>query len=288
MADTTEATALPADALFDRLYWLQVEDMTISALNVQFVVKRSLSAKVAGRCDLTIHNLSEESRKRLHAMREVFCSLEAGYTATGLSLLFRGDLSEAWSSRDGTEWTTTITSDDGGKKKKSARVQRNYVQGTSLAKIITDVAAAMQVGIGNALSVVADARYWKTGQVAVGKGFAASGDAVAVLDRLTRSCGLQWSIQDGELQFLPSRAAVLPDAPIKLTPQSGLIESPELGKNQLVKARTLMLPGLYPGRQVELDTRYVGGVYRIDTVTFKGEWMGNDWGAELELSAVKR
>lgn len=283
-----DQSIMPADALFDRVYSLQVEDMTVTELHVQFTVKRSLSAKVSGRCDIAIHNLSEETRKRLHAMREVYVSLEAGYTATGLSLIFRGDLSEAWSARDATQWITTITSDDGGKKKKSARVQRTYVQGTAITKIITDIAAAMGVGVGNAATVAANARYWKTGQAAVGKGITTSGDAVAQLDRITRSCGLSWSIQDGQLQFLPTRAAALPDPPILLSPQSGLIESPELGKDQLVKARTLMLPGLYPGRQVELRTRYVAGVYRIDTVTYKGEWLGGDWGTELELSAVKR
>jgi len=283
-----DQSIMPADALFDRVYSLQVEDMTITELNVSFHVKRSLSAKVSGRCDVVINNLSEDTRKRLHAMRQVYVSLEAGYAPTGLSLIFRGDLSEAWSSRDGTQWTTTITSDDGGKKKKSARVQRNYVQGTPLAKIITDIAAAMQVGAGNAATIAADARYWQTGQAAVGKGITTSGDAAQQLDRITRSCGLSWSIQDGQLQFLPTRAAALPDPPILLSPQSGLIESPELGKDQIVKARTLMLPGLYPGRQVELDTRYVDGVYRIDSVTYKGEWLGSDWGTELELSALQR
>jgi hypothetical protein len=286
MAD--DPNGIPQDALFDRIYALQVEDISISELNIQFNVKRSLSAKVSGRCDVVINNLSEETRKRLHAMRQVFVSVEAGYVHTGLSLIFRGDLAEAWSARENTEWTTTITSDDGGAKKKAARVQRNYVQGTTLAKIINDIAAAMHVGAGNAAAIASNARYWKTGQAAVGKGITTSGNAVSQLDRITRSCGLSWSIQDGELQFLPSRDAVLPDPPILLSPQSGLIESPELGKDQLVKARTLMLPGLYPGRQVELKTRYVAGVYRIDTVSFKGESLGNAWGAELELSAVKR
>ncbi|HXK18350.1 MAG TPA: hypothetical protein VNG33_11135 [Polyangiaceae bacterium] len=284
----SDQTVIPADALFDRTYALQVEDMVITDLNIQFNVKRSLSAKISGRCDLVISNLSEETRKRLHAMREVFVSLEAGYADTGRSLIFRGDLSEAWSARENTEWTTTITSDDGGRKKKSARVQRNYAPGTSLAKIITDIAAAMHVGAGNVASVADAARYWKTGQASVGKGITTSGAAVAQLDRITRSCGLSWSIQDGELQFLPTRHAALPDPPILLSPHSGLIESPELGKDQLVKARTLMLPGLYPGRQVELATRYVSGVYRVDTVTYKGEWSGASWGTELELSAIKR
>jgi hypothetical protein len=281
---------IPPDSdilLFDRAYSLQIEDITVSGLNITFTVKRSLSAKVPGRCDISVFNLSSETRKHLHAMRDVFVSLEAGY-ATGKSVIYRGDLVESWSSREGTEWTTTITSDDGGKKRRTKRVQKNYLNGATLQTIIRDLAGALEVGLGNTDAIAPLAKFWKTKQAAVSKGFTASGDAVSQLDRIARSCGLSWSIQDGQLQFLVIGGATT-DPPQLLTSDTGLIESPELGKDQIVKCRTLMIPGLYPGRVVELETRYTTGLYRIETATHQGESDSvHTWHVELELKALAR
>jgi hypothetical protein len=282
--------ALPPSAdieLFDRRYSLQIEDIAVAGLNVTFTVKRSLSAKVPGRCEVAVYNLSSDTRKHLHAMRNVFVSLEAGY-ASGTSVIFRGELVESWSTREGTEWVTTITSDDGGQKRRTKRVQKNYLNGTSLQTIIRDLAAALEVGLGNTDAIAPLAKFWKTKQAAVVKGFTASGDAVSQLDRVARSCGLSWSIQGGQLQFLVIGSATV-DPPVLLTPDTGLIESPELGKDQIVKCRTLMIPGLYPGRTVELATRYTQGLYRIETATHQGESDSvHTWHVELELTGVKR
>lgn len=282
--------ALPPSAdieLFDRRYSLQIEDIAVAGLNVTFTVKRSLSAKVPGRCEVAVYNLSSDTRKHLHAMRNVFVSLEAGY-ASGTSVIFRGELVESWSTREGTEWVTTITSDDGGQKRRTKRVQKNYLNGTSLQTIIRDLAASLEVGLGNTDAIAPLAKFWKTKQAAVVKGFTASGDAVSQLDRVARSCGLSWSIQGGQLQFLVIGGATV-DPPVLLTPDTGLIESPELGKDQIVKCRTLMIPGLYPGRPVELATRYTQGLYRIETATHQGESDSvHTWHVELELTGVKR
>jgi len=273
--------------LFDRRYTLQIEDIAVAGLNITFTVKRSLSAKVAGRCELAVYNLSSETRKHLHAMRNVFVSLEAGYR-DATSVIFRGDLVESWSAREGTEWVTTITSDDGGTKRRTKRVQKNYLNGTTLQTIIRDLAGQLDVGLGNTNVIAPLAKYWKTKQATVSKGFTASGDAVSQLDRISRSCGLSWSIQDGQLQFIVIGGATT-DPPVRLTTTSGLIESPELGKDQIVKCRALMIPGLYPGRPVELESRYTSGIYRIETATHQGESDSiHTWHVELELKALAR
>jgi hypothetical protein len=118
-------------------------------------------------------------------------------------------------------------------------------------------------------------------------GYVASGDAVSQLDRVCRSCGLEWSVQDNQLQLL-ERGKALQEDGIVLAPGSGLLESPELGKGGVVRCKALMIPGLYPGRRVELRTQHVRGVYRIETTHHKGGFdAGDDWGAELELSVLK-
>lgn len=288
---TTAASALGfnayADAidLFDRVYSLQIEDMHLSGLNISFEVKRSLSAKVANSAEIKVFNLSENSRKKLQAMRDVFVSLEAGY-AQGSSLIFRGDLREAWSSKDGNEWTTLITSDDAAKARKKKRINQSFPAGTSVATVITACAKALQVGLGNVTKKAAGATLWNVTPASFHTGYVASGDALSQLDRVCRSCGLEWSIQDNQLQLL-DRGAPLEEKGILLSPSSGLVGSPELGKGGVVRCTTLMIPGVYPGRRVQLESEHVSGVYRVETTHHKAEFEGDSWGADIELTIPK-
>jgi len=271
--------------LFDRRYRLQVLDRAITDLNVRFTVKRSLSSKVANSCEIDVYNLNADSRGALQGQRDVYVSLDAGYAA-GSSTIFRGDLAEAWSTRDGTEWITTITSNDGGTARKTKRIQKTYPAGANIPAMLESIANELGLGLGNLGAVAASAAFLSTGMRTAPAGYTASGSALEQLERLARACGLTFSVQDGQLQFLGFNAASV-DAPILLSPATGLVDSPEMGKDKTVKAKALMIPGLWPGRRVELKSRHVSGLYRIDTTTHKGEFDGTDWGAELELSAVK-
>ena len=104
MTDQVIYAVEPGIELFDRRYKLQVADTVITGLNIRFNVKRSLVGKRPGTCDIDIINLAEPTRKRLHGTKQIFTSLEAGYVG-GMSVLFRGELLEAWSAaprfRDG-------------------------------------------------------------------------------------------------------------------------------------------------------------------------------------------
>lgn len=276
-----------ADAidLFDRVYSLQIEDMHLSGLNISFEVKRSLSAKVANSAEIKVFNLSEDSRKKLQAMRDVFVSLSAGY-AMGSSMIFRGDLREAWSSREDRDWITLITSDDAAKPRKKKRINQSFPAGTSVSTIIIACAKALQVGLGNVIKKANGATLWNVTPATFHTGYVASGDALSQLDRVCRSCNLEWSIQDNQLQLL-DRGAPLDEKGILLSPSSGLVGSPELGKGGVVRCSTLMIPGLYPGRRLQLQSEHVNGVYRIETTHHKAELEGDDWGADLELTIPK-
>lgn len=271
--------------LFDQAYTLQVETLQISQLHIEFEVKRSLTAKVANSAEIKIYNLSQDTRKKLQGMRDVFVSLEAGY-AQGQSLIYRGDLREAWSLKDGNDWITVLSSADSAKKRKKKRINKSFSAGTSVGAIIVACAKALQVGLGNSEKKAAGAKLWDGQSASFTTGYVASGDAVSQLDRVCRSCGIEWSIQDGQLQLL-DRGRALQEKGILLTAKSGLLDSPELGKGNVVRCRAAMIPGLYPGRRVEVQSRHVNGVYRIETTHHKGTYETSDWGAELELKVPK-
>jgi hypothetical protein len=268
--------------LYDRSYKLQVDTLVVSGLQVQFEVKRSLSAKTANSAEIKVANLAAETRKRLQGMHDVFVSLEAGYS-DGMSVIFRGELHEAFSSREGSEWITTISSADAAKPRKQKRIQKSFPANTSVTDIIKACARALEVGLGNSDAAASSAAYWNVTPSTAHTGYVASGDALSQLDRVCRSCGLEWSIQDNQLQILP-RGQPIAEQGIILSPSSGLIGSPELGKGGMVRCRTLMIPNLLPGRRVEMQSIHVQGIYRVETTSHKGDYESNDeWGIELEL-----
>lgn len=269
--------------LFDRRYTLTVETTRYTDLEITFDIKRSLSAKVANSAEIVITNLSEASRKALHADTAVFVSLEAGY-AGGTSLIYRGEIREAWSAREGVDWHTTISSTDGALKRKQKRIQRSFAAGASVRDVIIACAEALQINMGNVEKAAVTAALYNVQPQVFTTGYVASGDALSQLDRICRSCGLEWSVQDNTLQLLP-RGKASTDIGLVLSGSSGLIDSPELGRGGLVKCKCKMLPGLYPGRRCELRSRYVQGLYRIETVHLRGDYRGSDWGGELELRA---
>jgi hypothetical protein len=60
------------------------------------------------------------------------------------------------------------------------------------------------------------------------QGYAAHGNASRALDGIMKSIRMPWSVQDGELQFLPEDKSLELNVP-DITPDSGLIGSPQMG-----------------------------------------------------------
>lgn len=282
------STAADEIDLFDQRYKLQVDTVVVTGLHVKFDIMRTLSAKVSNDAKVEIYNLSEDTRKRLQTLTTPFVQLEAGY-AQGSSLIFRGDLREVWSAKNGADWVTTITSGDGEKARKKKRVFKSFPPGTRVSDVIVYCCKALKIGLGNAEKKAGKAALWNVSPAKFHTGYALSGDALGQLERLCASCGLEWSIQDGQLQLL-DRGKPLEETGILLSPGTGLLDSPEpeLGKKKkgMVRVRTLMIPGLYPGRRIKLQSKHISGVYRVETAHCSSEYETENWGYELELKVA--
>jgi hypothetical protein len=271
--------------LFGRKVRVQVDELVIEGLDVAFEIVKSLSAKTPNSAEIRIWNLNAEHRKHLQELEKVFVSLEAGYEQ-GTSLLFRGDLRDVLSTREGTDWLTTITSDSGRRARKR-RILRSFAPGASVQDVLLAAAKAMGVRLGNTSAKTVAAKVQGTQASAFFNGYALAGAIERELDRLARSCGLEWSIQDEELQFL-DQGRPLQELGIELTPETGLIGSPEPGNKGITEARCLMIPDLYPGRRVKLTSEHVTGIYRVETTRHLGGTAERDWYVELELRNEER
>lgn len=264
--------------LFRRSYAVQIGTLRITDLDVAFDVFRSLKRE-PNTAELSVWNLNEDHRQQIREAREIVVQIEAGYGGEN-ALIFLGDLRDAHTERDGPDLVTKLSSADGGKKARVARVSHTYQPNTSLASVLRNAAQALGVGIGNAEEAVAAADLEGAGTI-FPHGAVVSGNAAAELDGLLRSAGLEYSIQNGQLQVL-DRNQFLRGTAVRLTAATGLIGSPSEGSDGVVTARCLMIPDVFPGRRVRFDSPEVSGFFRVETATYTGETAGEDWGIEIE------
>lgn len=271
--------------LFGRRCTVQVETLKLDGFDLRFEIAKSLSAKTPNTCELKIWNLNADHRKYLQELERVYVSIEAGY-ASGTSLLFRGDLRDASSARDSADWVTTVTSDSGRTARKR-RIAKAFAPGSSVGDVLNTAAKAMGLRLGNSAQRVVNAKIAGTQASTYFNGYALAGAIEDEVDRIARSCGLEWSVQDDELQFLDF-GDPLSQLAVKLTPQTGLIGSPEPGNKGLVEVQCLIVPDLYPGRRVEVQSEHVRGFYRVETTKHTGTTFGKEWYCNMELKSEQR
>lgn len=281
---------------FGRIWRVTVDTLSSDDLDIAFKVARSLYAR-AGTAEITLFNLSEDSRALTRRWRSrtgtppndvvhrTRVRLEAGYVATGMSVLFQGNVRRVDTRREQPDWITKVTAGDGEESMRSARGSRSFGPNTRIEEVVRYAADAMSIGLGNLPDALAGAALDQVGAILPG-GTVVHGRVERALHHLLRSVGLEWSIQDGVLQVLP-RGGALTRTAVLLSPDTGLIETPEVGLNRVVTCKALLQPDLVPGAQVRLESEIVTGYYRVESTEYAGDTRGGDWTAGLVLRRIR-
>jgi hypothetical protein len=283
--------------LFRRAWRVQVGPFVSTDLDCTFKVTRSVAAR-PGTCELSLYGLSAEQRSQILALprRRPFGSavqvvnagtileVSAGYVDAERPVIFRGNLRRAFQKRQLPETWLELSGGDGEYAIRSARVRRAFAPDTSVRDVLRGIAEAMGVGVGNVDETSAGASLGDVGALYTG-GHVVHGSAADALTSVCRSAGLEWSIQNGVLQLLPRGQAATRSA-VLLSPDTGLVGSPEKTGRHSAKASCLMVAGLQPGSLVELDSIVLRGTYRVSRMELSGDTRGQEWGASLDLVSL--
>lgn len=260
-------------------------------LDVWFAVRRSLRAKEPNTCDLRLYNLSDASRKAIAASSSpspspasgpgapsavVPVKIEAGYVG-GTSTIFLGEMRSAQTMTDGPNTVTEITTGDGDLAAILARSTASFGPGANAYVVAKRLLADMGLGSGNVESF---AQVLRSSPLFNG-GATLKGNSMARLIDLARSCALEVSLQNGVPQFV-ALGQPLGGQAYKLSSDSGLIGSPNVDTKGVLTCETLLLPGMNPGIPIEVDAKYVQGLYRVISVETTGDTSGNDWRHSIE------
>lgn len=259
---------------------LTVDKIQITSLRVSFEIQKDLTGK-PNDARFDIYGLSDSHRRELETKGSVAVQCDAGYE-DGMSTIFLGKLRAGASYRDAGSWVTQISAADGAEEVRSARVNVSIAPGATTEQVLQRVAESLGVPLGNLKDAFAMIRAdWKAGGNLFPNGTVATGSAAREMTNVCRSLGLEWTIHNGALQIQPLGKALAGKA-ILLTPETGLIRSPEMDAKGVVKCECLMQPDVFPGRQIAIESDRVKGVFRIEKTTHKGDNFGSDWTIAIE------
>jgi hypothetical protein len=263
--------------LFKRAVRVVVDTIEIKDLAMTFRVKKTLKPE-PNTAELTVRNLNPDHRSHLEQLKVASVLIEAGYEG-GTSTLFLGDLRTAISTTEGPDIVTKLSSGDGEKAVKKARVKTTMKKGTATPqKVLQAVAKSLGVGEGNLVQALG-----QLGGIAnhFSEGVVMSGSAFREMNAICKSLNLDWSIQNGKLQIL-SRGKTLDGQAIKLTKDTGLIGSPTVDNDGVLTAVMLLAPDVFPGRKLVLESQRLKGQYRIESCEYSGDTHGQEWYSKLE------
>lgn len=273
--------------LYNRKYIVTIDTIKITELAVSFTVTKTLEPE-PNTCDLVVYNLNKEHRNQLSKLVSSggpAVEIEAGYLE-GYGRIYLGQLREVTSYRDGSTWVTELHSGDAERDLGHARINRSYGKGTPLDKIVKDMIRQLRSSSGNSSSAVATGTLAEAGRYIV-NGITLSGSVRKNLNRILKSMGKEWSIQDGEVQIV-DRGTCLPGPSILIDSSHGLVGSPTVGSEGLVKVRTLMNHELTPGRGIQLESTHLEkAFYRIERAEYLGDSAAQNWYVDLEASSIQ-
>ncbi|HWI02399.1 MAG TPA: hypothetical protein VNT52_00975 [Acidimicrobiales bacterium] len=274
--------------------------LNLSGLRIVFRVTKA-DAQTPNTAEIRVYNVARDTVQRMQDEFEDV-TLQAGYDET-FGVIFRGNIKQAISGRDGVDSFVTIYAGDGDAAYNFAIVNATLAAGAGPNEQIRAALGSM-AGNGVGAGYVPD-----LGGRRLPRGKVLYGMARDVLRQNAESTGATWSIQDGRVQFLP-RTGLLPSQAVVLNSKTGLVGQPEQTTDG-IKFRALLNPLLRIGARVMIDEADVArakidpsgkdkpankpadvsrdGVYRLLAVEYVGDTHGQDWyadGVALDVDAT--
>jgi len=256
--------------------------LEITDLRVQFAITKGTGSD-PNTCEMVITNAAPDTRASL-TKKPLHVRIDAGYD-DDLKHLFRGDLRYGASSFQPPEWFTKLQIADGDRAYRHAKSSRSYKRGTTVLTALKDVAATMGLALPANALVSADLKaQFASGEVI-------HGPSRDELTKLLAPYGYRWSIQDGKLVIL-KEAETRPDRALVVSQATGMIGSPEFGvpdksgKTPALTVKMLLYPAITPGGKIEIQSRTINGVFKVEKVTHTGDTHGDDWFTEVECKPV--
>jgi hypothetical protein len=302
--------------LFDRVASLVIGKPSGKAIEIRdlrfaFSIEKG-TGENPNKCTCEVYNLNPDSRALVETVNNVLI-LKAGYAQdVGEITIFTGTVTRSITKRMGADWVTSLEMSDGGLEYRDKKTTFSYAPGITGQAVLANIAATFGLPVRPLPSAIASKTY--------PEGFAFVGRSREAMSKACEYLGLEWSIQNREVQILKKGKAVEQQAFV-LSPETGMIDSPEsevktmtdkaaakkgvttkqkgvresFGTNdagdknnklevQGYKVKTLLQPALQPGGYVRVDSKSIKSqFFRVESLTHEGDTHGQAWYSDLIL-----
>ncbi len=236
------------------------------------------------KCDLVIYGLNPEHRAGLTKVGRPTCAVSVGYEGQ-ITQIFYGQALHVRHERRGGDIVTTISTNDSGDKAQTARVHKSFRAGTKPGEVLKELTKALGVKVGNLNLAVQKLNAGKAASIYLG-GCTVDGHAPHYLTELCKSAGLEWSIQDGQLQVLDVGKALASQAIV--LDESNLVGTPSISSKNVVECTTFIQGDVTPGRQIQVKHPFVEITARVEKCEYVFDTYSDDWYVTIEGQGPKR
>lgn len=276
-------------ALFDRKIEVAIEQQSgevfdVADLRMNFEVNKSLK-KDSNSVSISLWNMAENSRNAIRELDDKI-TIKAGYLRdVGVRTIFTGQITKINHAFEPPNVVSKIEAGDGVKTIREARGFVAFRAGTKAITVLEDIASKLELTLRPLPSEIAQSQYVH--------GFSHAGSVTEALTRVTDRMGLEWSIQNNELQIQTKRKAT-ESIPVLTNIDKGLLEAPQrlsdLQDNLIgekprpgYKIKTLLDAEIEPGARLDLEFLQIEGTFRVESVKHLGD---NDSGEFISVTEV--
>lgn len=274
--------------LFDRFCEVSITNTSnkiFKDLRTKFeVVKSSIAKDNITKID--IYNLSSSSQSFV-CQKDSVVNLRVGYVNDVVSNISTSDITKVITTNTETDSVTTIYATEGAFSLKYNYITISTTNSVSLSQLADIISSQSGVNFN-----IRDIDFSQKTQGA----YSDSGSLDSVLDALASYFNFTWSFQNNQIVIKGVKSSSVTS--FKLNSNTGLIFNPESQKKLLrsiekskkdldsnsVKLTSLMLPKLQIHDILEVESRSVNGVFKINTLKHEGDTHGNQWYTHLEVT----
>ncbi len=229
---------------------------------IEFDITRNVLTS-ANVCSVRVYNLSERNRSLIRKdvtdygdLRMI--KLRAGY-GDNLPVIFSGNISQAWSVREGTNMITQIECFDGGFAFANSQTNIEFPAGTDQRTVLATMAESLpgvEIGaIGN-----------YSGQISRGNSY--TGSTVDILRDLS---GGGFFVDNGKANILGDSECLQGEIEV-INSSSGLLGTP-VRENTIINFDMIFEPRLLIGQKIKLESitaANFNGFYKVISVKHRG------------------
>lgn len=298
---------------FRRICSVQIGGVLVEgpALRVAFRVRKSITKTTdPNQAEVKIYNLAQATRQKLdEAATEkradgslIGMSLAAGYAGadgatTSIPQIFRGEVRLISSRREGTEWVTTVQAVTGAGMGGNI-ISSSLAPGSTKAQRLTAVLDDLKrnnplVDFSQAFDRVKRGDF-KGAADSLKGGASLFGKSLDYTKKLAQDFGLEVWVDDDAVYITGADEVPKGSLAVLISPETGMLEAPNRIFDQknpkawIVRVKTLLNGGLVLGRQVQVNSESLSGMFRVRALNHEGDTHGQEWSTEIEASLLAR